>query len=483
MVFYLKSEDPLELASLQKLELQHVHLVGVAGTGLRGLAAILTQRGLQVSGSEPTHTPVFEELVDLGVDCYPGHRRENVPPGAQLLVISAAVQDENPEVVEARERGIPVVKYARFIGALMDERQGVAIAGTHGKTTTTAMTAQALLGAGKQPGFIIGGEYPTIGGSASWGGGDYFIAEACEFDRSFLNLVPRYAIITNIEEDHLDYFKSIDDIKEAFEEFTRKIDPAGFLVMNADDRHSDFLSECAPCAVGTFSLRPLGGDWWAEDLRPLNGGHQFKAVSSTGESILVDLAVPGIHNVKNALAVIVLLRHLEVPLETVAQALEQFQGVKRRFEVLLREPAVVIDDYAHHPTEIEMVIQAARETFPGQRIKVIFQPHQYSRTYRFLWEFAETLAKADEVLVTEVFAARDSHEDILRIDSEKLVEAIRHQGGQARFSAGFEAVLQDTRQSFLRSEVLLCLGAGDITYLAAQIADQLRVREISHESA
>ncbi len=473
MVFNLKGKYPSNLEAIQQIDLQNVHLIGVAGTGLRGLAAILTQRGVFVSGSEPADSPVLEDLLEMGVECYVGHKSENVPPETQALVISAAVSDDNPEVVEAQKRNLPIFKYAEFIGFLMSERQGIAIAGTHGKTTTTAMTAQALLQANKRPGFIIGGDYPTIGGSASWGGGEHFIAEACEFDRSFLNLRPHFGIITNVEEDHLDYFSSIEDIKKAFAQFIHLIDAEGFLVINADDPHSDFLAKESRCSIGKFSLKPHGGDWWAEDLKPLNGGHQFKAVSRTGESIVINLSVPGVHNVKNALAVLVLLQHLEVPLETVAQALEKFQGVKRRFEILLKEPAVVIDDYAHHPTEIEMVIKAARETFPKQRIRVIFQPHQYSRTYRFLWEFAETLSSADEVLVTEVFAARDSHEDIRRIDSKKLVEAIIQQGGKARFSSGFDSVIKDLLQSFKSGDVLLCLGAGDITYLAAQIAEAL----------
>ncbi len=244
-------------------------------------------------------------------------------------------------------------------------------------------------------------------------------------------------------------------------------------MLNDDDRRSATLADSASCRPSRFSLRPEGGDWWAEDIRPTAGGIAFRAVSRSGESTVLRLRVPGVHNVKNSLAVLTLLREMGLPLEEIAPSLENFCGVKRRFEVLLREPGVVIDDYAHHPTEIEMVLRAARETFAGRRLRVVFQPHQYSRTYRLFDEFARSLAAADEVLVTDVFASRDTAEDISRIDSPALVNAVVRRGGRAGYCSGFDEVIEEVQETFHFGEVLLCLGAGSITQLASRLAETL----------
>ncbi len=452
---------------------KRAHLVGVAGTGLRGLAGLLVERGYSVSGSEAFTSPALESLGALGVDCRIGHREDNVGDGTSMVLISAAITPDNPEVRRARRLGIPVMKYAEFLGTLMRDRAGIAVAGTHGKTTTTAMVAQSLVECGADPGFIVGGEYPSIGGSSSWGTGPYFVAEACEFDRSFLNLFPAYSIVTNIEEDHLDYFGSLGEIQEAFTTFIEHVDPHGRLVINADDRNSAFLADFSPAPVDTFSMRPGGGDWWAERIRPSGGGVCFEAVSVDAR-VPLQLKVPGVHNVKNALAVVALMTRLGYSPEAVCAGLEAFTGVKRRFEILLREPVAVIDDYAHHPTEIDMVIRAARETYPGRRLRVVFQPHQYSRTYRFLDGFAEVLADADEVIVTDVFSARDTDEDRRKIDAPALVRAVVENRGNASYSRSFEAVVDVACRTALPRDVFLCLGAGDITYLANRLAKALR---------
>lgn len=453
---------------------ERVHLIGVGGTGLRGMAAILAKRGLAVSGSEAAESPVLRVLEDQGIHCTVGHQEENLPPGTQLVLVSAAVDEENPEVQEALRRRIPILKYAEFLGLLMNDRPGIAVAGTHGKTTTTSMITQGLIDAGEDPGFIVGGDYPAIGGSASWGSGRFFVAEACEFDRSFLNLYPTFAVITNIEEDHLDYFSSLFEIQEAFMEFVGHLPRVGYLVLNGDDPHSHLLARHAPCAIGRFSLRAGCGDWWAEALSPRAGGIHFEAASRSGDRVAISLRVPGVHNVRNALALIVLLRRLGIPLPTIVRSLESFRGVKRRFEILLSQPVVVIDDYAHHPTEIEMVLRAARETFPRRRLRTIFQPHQYSRTYRFLNGFAQVLAGTDEVVVTDVFAARDSVEDIKRIDATALVDEVNLHGGSAYYSRDFDSIVEYARSTSRAGDVFLCLGAGDITCLAGRLSEELQ---------
>jgi UDP-N-acetylmuramate--alanine ligase len=333
------------------------------------------------------------------------------------------------------------------------------------------MVASILEGAGRDPGFLIGGEYPGLGGGSRWGQGEHFVAEACEFDRSFLNLHPAHAIVTNIEEDHLDYFRSLDEIQEAFAEFAGHLPAQGTLVLNADCPHSVLLARRSRAAVSRFSLQAGSGDWWAEEVQPRGGGIEFLARSASGQGARIALAVPGIHNVRNGLAAIALLSRLGLSLERIAGGLERFSGVRRRFEVLLREPVTVIDDYAHHPTEIEAVLRAARETFAGRPIRLVFQPHQHSRMRRFLADFAAVLAPAEEVVVAEVFRARDSLEEVSQVKAAALVAEVQRLGGRALHLPTFSEILDHLRGSLLPGEVVICLGAGDITVLAKRIAE------------
>ncbi len=450
-----------------------VHLVGVAGSGLSGLASLFLSAGVEVSGSESQDSPTLRKLENAGVRCAVGHDGANVGPRTELVVASAAIAAENPELVAARSRGIAVLKYSQCLGALMGRRTGIGIAGTHGKTTTTAMVASALTDAGRDPGFLIGGEYPGLGGASRWGTGELFVAEACEFDRSFHRLQPVHAIVTNIEEDHLDYFMSLEEIREAFGVFARLLPPGGTLVLNRDDPNSRHLPAWLRGSAVSFSLRSREGDWWADEMAPQGGGIRFRARSGVGESARVALKVPGVHNVKNALATIALLRRLGLSLAEVVKGIETFTGVSRRFEILLRDPVVVIDDYAHHPTEIEAVLRAARETFAGRRIRMIFQPHQHSRTRRFLAKFAEILAAADESVVAEVYHARDSIEEVRQVSASVLAAEIRRLGGHVVCAPRFPEILDHLRRTLVRGEVIVCLGAGDITLLARRLAAEL----------
>ncbi len=458
-------------------------MVGVAGSGLSGMARLLRSMGMAVSGSEPHDSKTLRKLRAHGVDCFIGHNEANIPDGVDLVAISAAIAPDNPEVACARRRGIPVLKYAQLLGRLMLRKKGLAVAGTHGKTTTTAMLASVLAEAGWDPAFLIGGEYPGLGGGSRWGEGSFFVAEACEFDRSFLNFHPTCAIVTNIEEDHLDYFHSLSDIQEAFGEFVGRLPEDGFLVLNADDPHSSHLRLRSRAQVGEFSLHPGGGDWWAEEIQPEGGGVRFLVRSRTGEAAPVTMRIPGIHNVKNALAVTTLIGRIGLSLNEIVHGLEKFSGVRRRFEILRREPVVVIDDYAHHPTEIAVVLRAARETFRGRRIRLIFQPHQYSRTWRFLGQFAEVLAMADEAVVAEVFRARDSVEEVRRVNSAILVARIQALNGRAICAPTFGDILEHLRMTLLPGEVLICLGAGDITLFARRIAREIQDLEEEEKKA
>ncbi len=454
---------------------QKVHVVGVAGTGVRGIVNLLHQRGVRITGSEMLDSPVLETFRVRGIDCRVGHASVNVERGTSFVLISAAVSDSNPEVREAMSLRIPVLKYAQLLGLLMGEKAGIAVAGTHGKTTTTAMVSLVLQTTGLDPTYLIGGEYPGLGGSSKWGEGPHFVAEACEFDRSFLNLRPKISVVTNIEEDHLDYFKSLKDIQGAFADFASLLPEDGYLVVNRDDPNSTYLSEFCRSQVGTFSLRPEVADWWAEDVVPEGGGSRFRAVGQNGEEARFRLRVPGGHNVLNALAATAVCRRVGVSLDRISQALEAFTGVRRRFDILARGRVLVVDDYAHHPTEILSVLRAARESLRGRRLIAVFQPHQHSRLKVFREQFADVLARFDLVLVTDVYRARDKDEDARSVRSDSLVREVNALKPQtaALHAPGFEDVLRVLQGKAREGDAVIFMGAGDITDLARRYAAEV----------
>ncbi|MGQ9592096.1 MAG: UDP-N-acetylmuramate--L-alanine ligase [Planctomycetota bacterium] len=462
----------------------HVHIVGCAGTGLSAIARLFRDRGLRVSGSELVESPVLESLRESGVECWVGHSSRHVDGDTSFVVISAAVRPTNPEVQAALRRRIPILKYAECLGRLMAEKEGIAVAGTHGKTTTTAMVSWILECGGLDPTFVVGGDCPTLGGRSRSGRGPHFVAEACEYDRSFLHLRPRYAVVTNIEEEHLDYYPSLKEIQAAFSEFASRLPEQGYLVVNRDDANSNYLSEFCRSAVGTFSLRPRGADWWAEDIdygRPAGpgdaaarseSGPSFRMVGPGAESALVRLRIPGAHNVANALAAAAVCRRIGVPLEAIAEALGRFGGVRRRFEILADGPVVVVDDYAHHPTEVLTVLRAARQRLAGRRLIAVFQPHQHARLKRFRSRFADVLARFDAALVLDVYAARDAEEDIETVSSQGLVEAMRETNPQvpALYTPDFESTLRALRRHAREGDAVIFLGAGSVTDLAKRYA-------------
>ncbi len=360
----------------------------------------------------------------------------------------------------------------------MAQGRGVAISGTHGKTTTSSMTSWILHRAGKDPSYLIGGEIPGLGSSRQ-GRGQDFVVEACEFGHSFLNLQPTAAVVTNVEEEHLDYFESLDEIADAFGDFVGRIPPEGLLVLNADDPQAMALARAASCRnIQTFSLDSADGDWQASQLRSCGLESSFILRGPGGIRQQVRLPVPGRHNVKNALAAAALSSWAGAPPGKIGMALDSFPGVHRRFEILARRPVTVIDDYAHHPTEVRALLAAARDAdFPG-RVIGVFQPHQYSRLRKMLAEFAGALAGFDEVLVTRPYQARDSREDCEAVNSGMLTGAIEALGGEVYdtpTSADVRARLDETARE---GDAVIFMGAGSITVQAANYAGKPRGIEI-----
>lgn len=439
-----------------------------------GLAAVLLRRGAIVSGSDRSASPALTRLSAAGARICLEQAGESVPQGVTLVVASAAIPHDHPELSEARRRGVPVAKYAQFLGRVMAQHHGISIAGTHGKSTTTAWLTFVLRRAGLDPSFVVGAEVEQLGGGSGVGDGRYFVAESCEYDRSFLNLRPRAAAVLNIEEDHLDTYENIDEIREAFRQFVRLVPADGLVVLNAQDANCRGLADGAAADVETFALE---GDatWRGEGLRLEDGGYSFDVVGRGSSLGRVRLGLPGRHNVMNALAVTALAQHCGVAWESLRESLATFAGARRRLEQRGEAGGVTIcDDYAHHPTEIRATLRAARERYRPRRLCCIFQPHQHSRTRFLLEDFARSFELADRVVVPGIYFVRDSERERELVCSEDLIRRIREAGVDAEYIPDFEEIAARVAAGCEAGDLVLTMGAGDIWKVADDLVRRLR---------
>ncbi len=451
-----------------------IYLVGIGGVGMSAIAKILLGAGYAVAGSDRVASALTDELARLGARVTIGQRAENVPAGAGLVVCSAAIKPGHPELEEARRRRIPVLKYAEVLGRLMRSRRGIAVAGTHGKTTTTAMIAHVLVEAGLDPTMVVGGSAPWLGGTSRVGRSDLMVAEACEYDRSFLNLHPTFAVVTNIEEDHLDYYRDLREIRSAFRCFAALVPPRGRLFTCAEDRGALEALSGLDAPLATYAI-DVPADWRAVEVS-LEGGRPHFVVAARGVPVAeARLRIPGRHNVLNALAAIaVAAQACGVAPERAARALASFEGVERRFQVVYeREGVAVVDDYAHHPTEVRTAIRGARERWPAARIIAIFQPHQHSRTRFLLRDFARALEEADEVVLPDIYFSRDSEADRQAVSARDLVAAVVERGVRARHLPDFDEIAREAAAQARAGDVFLVMGAGDVGRVAWGIRARL----------
>jgi len=453
-----------------------IHLIGIGGTGLSAIARVLLEMGHTVSGSDRVESSSTGDLQSAGATINIGHQPENVR-GAELVVRSSAIPDDNSEVIAARALRIPVLKRGDFLGSLMDGKTGIAIAGTHGKTTTTSMIAWMLSALDQDPSFIVGGVLTNLGVNARSGKGDTFVIEADEYDRMFLGLKPTIEVVTNIEHDHPDCYSTPADFQAAFVDFMYQLPVNGTLVACAEDPGANELMDKAEKlgkAVIPYGLRPS-----TKAIQPLNvytnvlapnenGGFSFMA-SVLGTTATVDLQVPGIHNVRNALAALTVAKLLDLPIAAAAKALDQFTGTRRRFEVRGEANGIlIIDDYAHHPTEIRATLAAARTRYPSRRIWAVWQPHTYSRTQVLFNEFADAFADADEVIVTEIYAAREPKQVF---SSKQVVEAMPR---PAHFIAELSEASNYLITNLRPGDALLVLSAGDADQVSTDVLTYLK---------
>ncbi|MFW6062258.1 MAG: UDP-N-acetylmuramate--L-alanine ligase [Planctomycetota bacterium] len=448
---------------------RRVHLIGMGGSGMRALAKMLLSRGARVSGSDAAQSGALQRLAAQGAQVCLGQRPENLPDPCDLVVHSAAIHDQNPELLAARQRGVEVLKYSQMLGRLMATRLGVAVAGTHGKSTTSGMVSYTLSAAGAEPSYIIGAVVEQLGGPCGVGNGRHFVAEACEFDRSFLNLQPYLATILNVEEDHLDCYRDLEAIIEAFRAFAGRVSPDGVLVVNGEDRNAIAAAEGASCQVETFGVGE-GHTWRAENVSTDRGRASMDIVYRGQAYARIDVPLPGLHNAYNTLAAVGLLHHAGLDVGQIAAHLPRFAGTYRRMTRKGGGRGVtVLDDYAHHPTEIQATLRAIRDAYEPERLFCIFQPHQHSRTRFLLKDFARSFGLADEVLVPDIYFVRDSEREKEYICSEDLVSQIRLHGGAARYLGSAEEILACLRAQLAEGDLVVTMGAGNVWEAADEL--------------
>jgi len=449
---------------------KRVHFIGIGGVGMSGIAKMLLAEGLSVSGSDMRPAPVLDELRRLGATVSVGHSPENLPESAETVIVSAAIPEDNPELLLARRGGKVILRYSEALGLLMKERFGIAVSGTHGKSTVSSLLAHLLRLAGEDPSFVIGASVGQLGGSSHAGAGKCFVAEACEYRRSFLHLYPRASIVLNIEEDHLDCYSGIQEIVDAFSRFVERLPREGLLVANASDRNVRRVMASARCRVETFSL-DSNADWRAGRIEGKNGYFSFDVFRRRKYFGTFELGIPGLHNVGNSLAVVAVASYLNLSCDVIAEAFRTFRGAERRFQVSsLPSGPLLVDDYAHHPTEIEATLRTLHQAFPGRKIWSVFQPHQHSRTRFLLKDFAASFANADEILVPDIYFVRDSVEERKRISSKDLVAAITALGGRAQYLPTFDEIVEKLINEADSSDVVITMGAGNIY----QVTEALR---------
>ncbi len=463
-------------------KIQQVHFVGIGGIGMSGIAEVLLNLGYRVSGSDLKSSSATRRLAGLGAAVFEGHRAENIA-GAEVVVTSSAIAEDNPEVVEAHGLHVPVIQRAEMLAELMRLKYGIAIAGMHGKTTTTSMVAAVLAGGGLDPTVVVGGRVDAMGSNARLGKSQYLVAEADESDRSFLKLSPILSVVTNIDREHMDCYRNMRDVKKTFLEFMDRVPFYGMVVVCNDDPILRRMLPQAQRRTVTYGTK-RGSDFWikvptsrAENARetghplhPLSRFHVHYRKKDLGE---FTLHVPGVHNILNATAAIAVGVGLDVETEAIRAGLDQFRGVDRRFQLRGRAAGVsVIDDYGHHPTEIKATLAAARSC-GFRKVHVIFQPHRYTRTRDLMEEFTTAFGDADSLFVLDIYAANEK--PIEGVSGEELARTIREKGGKkAQYVSSFADAVREVTAAAQDGDMILTLGAGSVSQLGPMVLQKLK---------
>jgi UDP-N-acetylmuramate--alanine ligase len=460
---------------------QRVFFIGIGGTGMSAIARFLKEKGYAVSGSDQQISDLARDLISAGIPVYQGHAADHIA-GVDLVIRSSAIPDSNPEVQAAHSAHIPVYKRSEILGELMKDQKGIAVAGTHGKTTTTAMIATMLQKMGLDPSYIIGSVSKNLGSNAHFGSGDYFVIEADEYDRMFLGLSPSIGVITNLEHDHPDCFPTFSDYLQAFKAFTEKIPSDGHVFLYREDAgNQKLLPLLTHPAIITYGKTP-DCTYQAQDIQTNQiGGYRFNVYQNTQPAaehlINLNLSVAGMHNVLNALAAIAVAHTLGLDLIAAAQALSEFSGTARRFDILGEVNQItIIDDYAHHPTEIRATLQAARSCYPNRSIWAVWQPHTYSRTKILFDEFTNSFDQADHVIVSQIYASREKDDGF---SSEQVVAAMKHP--DTHYIPSLDEISDYLVENLTSGAVMLVFSAGDATKISKNVLTRLTQKEMHNE--
>lgn len=448
-----------------------LYFVGIGGISMSGLAELLADAGFQVSGSDRSRSDMTRMLEEKGITVFYGQRAENITDGIDCVVFTAAIHPDNPEYKAAHEKGLPCLTRGELMGQVMQHYQTpVAISGTHGKTTTTSMVSEILLGADLDPTLAVGGVLKDMGGNMRIGHSGYFVTEACEYTNSFLDFFPKIGVILNIDADHLDFFKDLADIRRSFRKFAQLLPTDGCLIVNGEIDNLEEITEGLRCRVVTFG-RDGSYDYSADHIRYDECGHpSFLFHGGADGAREVSLSVPGEHNVYNALAALALADYLRVDGDTAAKALQGYLGTDRRFQHKGTICGVtVIDDYAHHPTEITATLKAAAN-YPHRKIWCVFQPHTYTRTKAFLKEFAKSLCLADEIVLTDIYAARET--DTLGVHAQDLQREIQDLGHSCHYFSTFDEIENFLLENCINGDMLITMGAGDVVKIGENLLGQ-----------
>lgn len=448
-----------------------IHFIGIGGISMSGLAEILLTEGFRISGSDNKASELTEHLEKLGAQIQIGQKASNIPADCELVVYTAAIHPDNPEFAAAKKRGIPMLSRAELLGELMaNYKTAIAVSGTHGKTTTTSMISTILLEAQADPTISVGGMLQTIGGNIRVGHSETFLTEACEYTNSFLHFFPTIGIILNIEEDHLDFFRDLEDIRHSFRKFAQLIPDDGLLIINSDIERYEEITRDLSCRVITFGSSEES-DYLACDISyDTLARASFELVNAGKKGPVFHLGVPGEHNVSNALAAIALSDALHIPAEAIQKGLLAFTGTDRRFQYKGEKNGfTIIDDYAHHPTEIRATLEAAAH-YPHREIWCVFQPHTYTRTKSFLKDFAQALSLADHVVLADIYAARET--DTLGISSQTLADELEKLGTDVHYFPSFEEIETFLLKNCFHGDLCITMGAGDVVNIGENLLNR-----------
>lgn len=440
----------------------HVHFIGIGGISMSGLAEILLEEGFQISGSDMKASAMTDKLASLGASIMIGQKASNITDDIDLVVYTAAIHPDNPEFCAVKEHGIPMLTRAQLLGQMMDNyKNPIAVSGTHGKTTTTSMLTHVLLAAKKDPTISVGGILDAIGGNIRVGKSDILVTEACEYTNSYHSFNPVISIILNVEEDHLDFFSGIEEIRESFRTFAQKLPKHGLLVVNGDMDCTDFIQEGVAADIVTFGITGKNLTYSAANISyDEQGNGSYDLVENGQITDHINLHVNGIHNIMNSLSVIAVARRLGIDNEDIKKGLLSFTGTKRRFEYKgERNGFTIIDDYAHHPTEIAATLNAAKK-YPHNEVWTVFQPHTYTRTMAFLDEFAETLSISDHVIVTDIYAAREK--DLGQVHAKDIVERMKKYDVDVTYISSFDDIEKFILKNLKNNDLLITMGAGNV---------------------